>query len=128
MNAMTDKMTWQEVAQKWRKGEIVWSAELGGLGPSYEQCIQILLFEILSEWPDSAPPVAKNGEYPEDFSAHVERVVTKHDKKLGFSGAQVGAAKETAYQFMVYGYDEMMSKLPVERRIQVQKWFPRIEG
>lgn len=117
---------WQREAAKWSKGEIVWSAELGGMGPGYEQAIQCLLWEILVRWKGDAPEVVKGAkEYPPAYSVFVDTVVSGL-KDFGFSGAQVGAAKATAFQFMVYGYDHMMAKLPEDRKIMVSRDFPSL--
>lgn len=119
-------MTWQEAAKTWASGGIVWSVELGGLGPSYEQSIQILLFEVLAAWGDRPFPVQASGTqtFPEVFSTHVDEQVKRLNDMLQLSGAQYGAAKSTAYQFMNFGYSEMMNKLPTERLIQVTRYFP----
>jgi hypothetical protein len=119
-------ITWQEAAKRWQEGQTVFSAELGGISPGYEQCIQILLFEILARWKGEVPP--PNGEaYPGIYNDHVKAVAKELDPKLGFSGAQVGVAKATAYQFMHYGYRYMMEKLPTDRLIQVSKDFPQMD-
>lgn len=116
--------TWKEAAQNWKDGKIVWSAELGGLGPSYEQCIQILLWEILHTWGDRPLPTDNGVTYPEEYDQHVDELASRLSKVYGFSGAQVAAAKATAFQFMKYGYSEQMAKLPDERWIQVSRKFP----
>lgn len=122
---------WQEAADAWAKGETVWSAELGGLGPGYEQAIQILLFEILVRWPrETSVPEPEGDSYPRDYTKHVDTVAKALDETCGgFSGAQVGAAKATAYQFMRFGYGHMLTKLKSEdpeRLIQVDKTFPHL--
>ena len=116
--------TWQEAAKQWSEGGIVWSAELGGggLGPGYEQAIQILLFEILARWPQDQVLAPAHSEYPVAYTKHVEAVIGEINASCGgFSDAQVGAAKATAYQFMRYGYRYMMEKLEKDRWIQVCK-------
>lgn len=123
------KPTWKVEAEKWARGENVWSAELGGIGPGYEQAIQVLLWEILARWPHKT--LARNPEekqYPAEYNEHVEKVVHDLDQQCGgFSGAQVGAAKGTAFQFLVYGYDHMMGKLEEERKILVSKHWPKTD-
>lgn len=118
-------ITWKEAAKNWTEGTTVWSAELGGIGPGYEQAIQVLLWEIIARWKGADLKVDKNVKtYPKDYDDHVENVISDLDKEHGFSGAQVGAAKATAFQFMAYGYENMMSKLPDDRWILVSKSFP----
>lgn len=121
-------MTWQQAADKWSQGLDVWSAELGGIGPSYEQAIQNLLFEILVQIPKSTTYPTNLHKYPEDFEMVVKRCVNKLNQTHGFSGAQVDAAKATAFQFITYGYKHMMEKLPDERAILVCKSFPRSDA
>lgn len=121
---MLSNKTWEEAVKDWRAGKTVWSASLGGLGPGYEQAIQVLLWEILARW-TGAPPASEDNKYPEAYNKHVEQVIADLDR-FGFSGAQVGAAKATAYQFMAYGYEHMMDKLPDDRWIQVSRNFPSL--
>jgi hypothetical protein len=107
----------EEIIKRWRAGDVIWTAELGGMGPGYEQAIQVLLFEIMSTW-NGPLPEPFGDSFPEEFTKHVDRVV--HGLTTwGFTGAQVGAAKSTAWQFMKFGYAEMLNKLPGDRRIMV---------
>lgn len=117
--------TLETVLDKWKAGDSVWSASLGGIGPAYEQCIQLLLFEICARWDKSRPMMSPDGlEYSKEFDKHADDVC--RSLELGMSGAQFGSAKVTAFQFMHIGYAEMMNKLPSERWIQVSSNFPRI--
>lgn len=114
--------TWQQVADKYAAGEIVWSAELGGMGPGYEQCIQDLLFSILTKWPRKKKMPKPDGEnYPAEYSKFVDEIVSEMNGSYGFSGAQVGAAKRVAYQFIKYGYSKMMNSLEDGRHIMTRK-------
>lgn len=118
-----------EAVRKWRSGEIVSTIELGGISPGYEQSIQILLFEICARW--EGPQLTWEEQtkiYPANYTAHVDAVVKLLDPKLGFSGAQVGAAKATAFQFLCFGFDHMMAQVPSDRRIQTQRHFPSWEA
>lgn len=119
--------TWPVIAKRWADGEIVWSAEMGGIGPGYEQCIQTLIFEILCAWdPTKAMPEPVKAVYPPEYKQISDKVATELDKTFHFSGAQVGQAEAVAYQFIKYGYSEMMNKLPKDRLIQVSKNFPGV--
>jgi hypothetical protein len=113
-----------EIIEKWNGGGICWSVELGGLGPGYEQCIQMLLFEILTKWGDKPMPKDDGENYPKEYEDLANETASTMDKELGFSGARVGAAKATAYQFIKYGYAAQMAKAPKDRLIQVSKNFP----
>lgn len=113
--------TWQQVANKWKNGDIVWSAELGGIGPGYEQAIQIALFEILVMF--------LNKDLPSTYDDYVRLTVPliyKLDKTCRFSGAQILEAQQVAWQFMKFGYAEMMNKLDDDRKIMVDKSFPHV--
>lgn len=119
---------WKEAAKKWDRDGSVWSASLGGIGPGYEQAIQILLWEILLRWDETRNPMEKKrNEYTDEYNKHVDTIVHElNDSVLGFSGAQVSAAKGTAFQFIKFGYQHMMAKLPCEREILVSKDFPKL--
>lgn len=116
--------TWQEAVKDWNENHPVWSAELGGIGPAYEQAIQVLLFEIMTKWGDKPLPPPEGDNYPIEYTKHVDEIVHELDERCGFSGAQVGIAKGTAWQFMKYGYAHMMNKLEPDRHILVSKRFP----
>ena len=45
----------------------------------------------------------------------------KKIKGLRLSGAQAGAIKSTAYQFIAYGYQYMIDKAPKDRIIFISK-------
>lgn len=110
-----------EVIAKWKNFEPVWTAELGGIGPGYEQAIQDILWSIFATWdgPNYAGEELKN--FPEAYEKFVDEVVTNLDKEYGFSGSQVGAARHTAFQFIRYGYAEMMNKLDDDRKIMITR-------
>lgn len=113
-----ETMTWQEAVAQWKSRQPVWTAELGGMGPGYEQATQVLLFEIMARWGDKDLPEPDGDKYPTAYKEHVDRVVHELNK-WGFSGAQVGQAQATAWQFMKHGYSYMMNKLPEDRKIMV---------
>jgi hypothetical protein len=116
---------------RWDEGKSVWSVEIGGLGPSYEQCIQITTAEILrfmlhkkydsSNWKNSAL-WNKNREEIDKWG-QTNPIIDK----LGLSGAQWGAAVYLASQFYMKGPKKLMSEIPESRKIQVQKYFPQVE-
>jgi len=120
---MKNKLTWREAASAWHRGHNVWSVEMGGIGPGYEQAIQILVFEIMHQWPNDKPlPVAIDKQWPEEYSSLCRKLGS--ELNLGLSGAQGGAAMNLAYRFMKNGYDETLDSTPQDRRIQVSKNFP----
>lgn len=126
-------MTYQnmdsEAAVKaWDAGEIVWSVEMGGMGPGYEQCIQICIFECL-RWlvenePDTKSWDVGEGTWPETRDALYKLTgEVGTERKLGLSGAQGGAALSAATMFYQQGYAKALEKAGSDRRIQVDsKW------
>lgn len=110
----------EELLQRWDSGGVVFTIEMGGLGPGYEQCIHICVFTLLrerSKWEneteDNKLSVAMNQVLWNDADC----------KKIGLSGEQAGAAKNLAYRFLKDGYRETLEKFP-DRHIQVSKRFP----
>lgn len=114
---------------RWDRGDIVWTIEMGGLGPGYEQCIHITSAEIV-RWfiaqnadtvlwddPDAARPIF---DRMEKDVFQVEAV-----KKLGLSGAQWGAAQNIAAMLYRQGPHKVMTDERVkDRHIQVSRSFP----
>lgn len=90
---------------KWDSGESVWTLDMGGLGPGYEQAIQVLTIEMLRDalalplLATDVPAMEKWG----DAAAHR----TNHN---GYSGAQVGAARWLAYRLCVEGWDSLNAR------------------
>lgn len=114
--------TVEEALKIWDSGETVFSVEMGGLGPGYEMAIQGLAFELMralkdfTEW--------GNKEAWEEIDHKLDEVVSRCDKEPwgGFSGAQVGGAKNIAACVCRHGYRTALRKPEVkERLIQVSK-------
>lgn len=118
-----------EWLKRWDAGKTVWSIEMGGLGPGYEQCIAITTAEILR--------VMLTKQY--DADAWSDKAVWKHDrdeidtltlevpviKNLGLSGAQWGGALSVASFLYRKGPRGVMTDERVkDRHIQVQRTFP----
>lgn len=126
-----------ELLERWDAGHSVWTVEMGGLGPGYEQAIQVLAIECLRElvakdfeWTGTH----KDGETTEadkrdsdTCRALLDPVVSRVDKwpGCGFSGAQVGAAMHLAAKFHRFGPIWVYDNAPEDRRIQVSKDWPR---
>jgi hypothetical protein len=112
---------------KWDRGEGVWSVEMGGLGPGYEQCIQMLVAENLRHLIEANPPrpipdEEKQAVWDAMRNASFDNEVVK---KLGPSGAQWGAAANLAWQFYQRGPVDVMRDPDLkDRHIQVSKNFP----
>lgn len=114
--------TAKEALRRWDEGRGVFTVGMGGLGPGYEQAIQILVFEIIRDQlskPLPQPGTSANGW--SDSTVH-------RCNYLGFSGAQVGAAKSLAYRYLLYGYEKTLLSFKEkddDRLIQVSKDFPQ---
>ena len=90
---------------------------MGGLGPGYEQCIQILTFEVCSR---GLGKNFKGKDGQKRYERFSNEIASELNKKYGFSGAQVGGARWLAYRYLTVGYHETLSNKQAEnRRIQV---------
>lgn len=111
----TEALAW------WDAGESVFTVEMGGLGPGYEQAIHVTVFEILSRLLTVTLPEDKDKLNDLlDEAAHG----ANRDKGLRLSGAQAGAAKSLAYQYLIRPWQEVLNEVESDRRIQVSKNFP----
>lgn len=119
----------QDWLDRWDKGQSVWSIEMGGLGPGYEQCIHVTAAEILrwylansdfSRKRDDETYWKAEGDRMEEALFEVPVV-----KQLGLSGAQWGAAHNLAWRLYQDGPRSVMNDERVkDRHIQVSKNFP----
>lgn len=113
----------REQLRRWDAGESVWSLELGGIGPGYEQCIQVMAIEIVRDQLDRPQPEQPESNWGDET---IERV------KLGPSGAQVGQAKWLAWKWLTIGPAELVAKAKVQGRgddlILVSNVWPRVGG
>jgi hypothetical protein len=94
----TDAADW---LARWDAGKTVWTVEMGGLGPGYEQCIHIACAEIVRWFIDQNADVTlwDNKEAAKPIFERMEKEVgftLPVIKKLGLSGAQWGAALNLA--------------------------------
>lgn len=114
---------------RWDSGRSVWSIEMGGLGPGYEQCIQITAAEILRFLIDNKVDCATQyeGDAWKKLSGEIDKALwaDKRINDLGLSGAQAGAAKSIATALYRDGPRGVMNDARVkDRHIQVSKNFP----
>lgn len=120
-----------EWLRRWDAGEIVWSIEMGGIGPGYEQCIQITAAEILRHMIEKKYKrdlwVIDNRRWRKDCDAietfgHSNKTI----KALGLSGAQWGAALSLAAQLYRRGpADLLMDERAQDRKIQTRREMPQ---
>lgn len=121
--------TIEDAVKDWDADKTVWSAEMGGLGPGYEQAIQIGIFELSKDLIGKEfPPSSDTDQALEEFlhnalSATIKRLSPVLD---GLSGAQAGAIISTAYRFKKSGYRASLQTLSDDRLIQVDRKFPSL--
>lgn len=124
---MKDRGTLEQAIAKWDAGDSVWTIEMGGLGPGYEQCIQVGAFEMAKRLKALAPlPTEKeslNQLLDDELHALIKAVSPVLD---GLSGAQAGAINNLAYHFVHDGYSETLDQVPDDRLIQCGKRFPAL--
>lgn len=120
--------TVDDALAKWDAGETVFTVEMGGIGPGYEQCIQVLAFELMRVWKDEPWPAAGADMLSEQqarLKDLAEPVIGRLNETLGFSGAQVGAAQNLAACVCRHGYRAALRDPAVaDRLIQVSNKFP----
>lgn len=118
----------REQLRRWDGGGSIWSIEMGGLGPGYEQAIQVLAIEIVRDNIGNPLPEKSLQGWAD---ATVRRCDAKRpDGKYacgGFSGAQAGAAKSLAYLWLTIGPAALHEKPEVQdRKIQVSNFWPHV--
>lgn len=120
----------EEWLRRWDEGRSVWSVEMGGLGPGYEQCIQITAAEVMRHLVSVQYDVAQWND-KSGWDRDLKEIETmSHEnaiiKTLGLSGAQWGAAMNLALQFYRRGPRATLTDDRVkDRLIQVQRTFPQ---
>lgn len=108
---------------KWDAGDPVWSIEMGGIGPGYEQCIQITAAEVLRHMLAAEYDAASwqdKDKWAKDREA-IEKTIFANEtiKDLGLSGAQWGAAVNLASCLYKRGPDSLNDDAVKDRRILV---------
>jgi len=118
--------TKETVIKKWKENYPVHSIEMGGIGPSYEQAIQILAWEIYSTWTGADSIIG--GNYTDEYTRFSDEVTNRLNKFYGFSMAQVGAARNLAAHFIQNGHAETLEKFDDDRKILVTRNFPTFKS
>ena len=120
-----------EWLRRWDEGRSVWSVEMGGLGPGYEQAIQITGVEVLRHMLQEKYDYTKWDEQQDVWQRDLETVrkfgyANETIKKLGLSGAQWGAAVSLACCIYRRGPVDALTDQAIEdRKTQVSKNFPK---
>mgnify|MGYP001560873457 FL=1 len=84
-------MTAEQMLAAWDRGGLVASIEMGGMGPGYEQALQVCAMELLHT------AIAGQGFDEADLNR------LDKEKVLGLSGAQAGAARWLAKWWLDHG-------------------------
>lgn len=117
-----------EWLKRWNDGGMVWSVEMGGLGPGYEQALQIAATRIVAWLVEHKPDADAFGEDNwKTTRQQIEDGVSVED--LGLSGAQWGAAMNIALHLYRRGPAVCLNDPAIEdRKIQISKDWPSAEA
>src|SRR6266403_1363829 len=58
-----------EWLRRWDEGRSVWSIEMGGMGPGYEQAIQVVAAEVVRHLLDKKYDLSDDAKWPEQREA-----------------------------------------------------------
>jgi hypothetical protein len=116
-----------EQLTSWDAGETIWSLEMGGLGPGYEQAIQVLAIEIVRDEIGKPLPDKPPKDWGDFTVSRIDRLENGRYSCGGFSGAQVGAAKSLAYNWLKRGPKRTLELCnDKHRHIQVSNFWPHV--
>lgn len=129
----SEPLTPEQWLAKWDAGEVVPTIEMGGLGPGYEQAIQITAAEILRLLIEEGAPRDDGDELTRWWAEHRDiftEVILNRPvvDQLGITGAQWGAAMNLAANIYRRGTEVLQGAELEDRRIQVSRDFPRGEA
>ena len=115
-----------EQLRRWDAGETIWTIDMGGMGPGYEQTIQVGAIELTRDQLGKPLPA------PDDKKANRvwgDATIKRIDDQIGFSGAQWGACRFLAYKWLSIG-PKALHQDPAykDRHIQVSNKWPRVEA
>lgn len=118
---------------RWDAGQSVFSISMGGLGPGYEQCIQIVAVEVVramlkigETWWNEGSDDANNAKW-RVIRDKVDKIVSPITAPLGLSGAQWGAGLSLAGHVYRKGPRAIMNDEAVkDRHIQVSREMPSL--
>jgi hypothetical protein len=122
------KLTSKEWLAQYDANRPIHTISMGGLGPGYEQCIQMLVAEFLRSLVTRASDASAWRDDKDAWKA--ERAQIEADSKavlemLNPSGAQFGAAMNLATNYYMRSPQVCIDEIEADRRIMVQKEFPR---
>jgi len=109
----------KDAVERWDRGETVWSVEMGGLGPGYEQAIQIGMIEVLRRLIGHEIPTGDT-DWSDFLAPYISEVSKEFNLQL--SGSQAGAIAQLVCKFITKGWiavDDVR-----DRMIQISKAWP----
>src|SRR5262249_38611018 len=114
---------------RWDEGRSVFTIEMGGMGPGYEQCIHVTAAEMLRWMLEHKPAIADmedREKWPAIRDAMGKAVFAGPVvQQLGLSGAKFGAAVSISTALYMKGPRPVMNEPAVkDRHIQVSRCFP----
>ena len=127
--------TIDEVLSRWDNGQTVWSIEMGGLGPSYEQAIQVVAMELIRaiiNRPEIRKVMEKQQVLTDDQRDVLNRFMQEETHRIdrekeleGITGAMASAGQNIAFMFTHHGPAEAIKQAGADRRIQISKSWPK---
>lgn len=112
-----------EWVEKFEAGKSVFTIEMGGLGPGYEQALQLSAFRIARHLIDAGYSAKDfNDDNWRTTRDKIEKAVKVDD--LGLSGAQWGAAMQLATRVYMVGEKAVHDPKVKDRLIQVSTNWP----
>jgi len=116
-----EKTRVEDYLAAWDSGQVVQSIAMGGLGPGYEQAIQVLMIEILralNEIPCTHDTKTINQAVGDAMRQHEHLKGWK-----GLSGAQVCSAKKLAHVIRTNGIASSLAMVGGDRHISISRHF-----
>lgn len=113
----------RDLVRKWDAGDTIWSITLGGFGPGYEQALHVAAVEFAREGLDVPLEGDPATFWREGWDEVCNRAMQRIGSWLpGLSGAQYGAAKWLAWQWVHGDGPTFVEAAKFEdRRIQVSR-------
>jgi hypothetical protein len=98
-----EQETVDDLLAAWDAGGTIWTVEMGGLGPGYEQALQIAAVEFARAGKAMTRTDNDEADY-KAFGALCDAALKSFDEQVGgLSGAQYGAAKWLAWRWCFGG-------------------------
>ncbi len=122
MKIAEENIDLKEALKRWDNNDTVWTIEKGGIGPGYEQVIQIGIFELCKDLIGIELPKDNVDKW---FDEALFKTMKREKRLDEITGAQAGAMKNIAFHFLKNGYSETL-KLGKEQKanlIMVQNKF-----